>query len=274
MKLTPILWRLVRGIALSLLGVVVLLFALQHKLIYFPRTFDFEQAKSRASEEGLEVLEFTTDEGQQLAYYLAPEGTDLDRLWLVFSGNAQIALDWVTFCRRHASAGRGFLLIDYPGYGANQGSPSPSRISTVARGALDAFRAKHGEAPRLAVLGTSLGGATALAAALDLGIERAVVAACFTDMLSMARRAVGWPLNHVLRHRFDNVSSLEQLSLRNARVTLLHGNRDEVIPVEHGRELFRRFPSIIDYVEVDGAGHNDILWFEPESIANALDARF
>ncbi|MEX1024124.1 MAG: alpha/beta hydrolase [Planctomycetota bacterium] len=272
MKLGLLLWLLARVAAVILIVVVALLLLLQHQLIYRPRQMSPETARARASALGMEVLEFTTGQGPQLAYHVPSAGSDLERLWLVFSGNAQIAFDWVEFCRHHAQPGRGFLLIDYPGFGASAGAPSPVRIADVARAALAEFRVRHPEPPRLAVFGNSLGGAAALAAAADLGIDRVVVAACFVDMLRMARRTVGWPLHQVLRHRFDNVASLEQLERRGARVTLLHGDRDGIIPVEQGRELAQRFPSVIEYIEIPSATHFDVLWREPEIVSRALDA--
>ena len=270
MKLTSILWLLVRTLAAVVAIVAALLLLFQDRLIYFPRRMKSEVARARAEQEGLELLEFTTDSGIQLAYFCPPPEGELERLWLVFGGNGQIALDWVDFCRRHAQPGRGYLLVEYPGYGANEGSPAPDRIAAVARAANAAFVGRYGAPPRTAALGLSMGGASALAAAADLGIERIVVAACFTDMLTMAKRTVGWPLNHLLRHRFDNVASLARLESTGARVTLLHGDQDELIPVEQGRELAERFATIVEYEELTGADHNDVLWFDPELVARAL----
>jgi hypothetical protein len=46
-------------------------------------------------------------------------------------------------------------------------------------------------------------------------------------------------------------------------VLIVHGTEDEVIPVELGRALSRRFPSA-RLVELPRAHHND-LWAQPET---------
>ena len=42
------------------------------------------------------------------------------------------------------------------------------------------------------------------------------------------------------------------------KALLIHGARDEIIPVAHGRRLAEALPRVT-YLEVPGAGHNDLL---------------
>jgi pimeloyl-ACP methyl ester carboxylesterase len=68
-----------------------------------------------------------------------------------------------------------------------------------------------------------------------------------------------------MRDRFDS----ELLAPRVDRpVLVLHGNRDEVVPIELGRALAARFPHA-RFVEVAGAGHND-LWQRPPTTSEYL----
>ena len=60
---------------------------------------------------------------------LPPPGNDsVQRVWVLFGGNAGLALDWLGLLTQVNSPGVGFLLIDYPGYGACEGSASPETI--------------------------------------------------------------------------------------------------------------------------------------------------
>ena len=74
-------------------------------------------------------------------------------LWMAASGNAGLAMDWldlaVEFMQETtnkkstlsssstSSTSHGFLLVDYPGYGANDGQPSPATILESTEAVLD-----------------------------------------------------------------------------------------------------------------------------------------
>ena len=67
-------------------------------------------------------------------------------------------------------------------------------------------------------------------------------------------RLVAGPLAPlVVRDRFDSLSKIARVS---APVVLLHGSRDDVVPVAMGRRLAAARPDA-RYVEVPGATHND-----------------
>jgi pimeloyl-ACP methyl ester carboxylesterase len=242
----------------------MLLFFGQGRIIYLPHGYVADQV--RGDPPRLIPLGFRTGEGAQTCFYMAPRAggnTPPGRLWLVFGGNAMAALDWNGFLTG-ADAGAGFLLIDYPGYGASAGRPSPDSILAASEGAVAALAghlhvAASDLGTRLGVLGHSLGCAAALQYAGRHPVQRAVLVAPFTSMLAMARRKVGWPLCEVLTHRYDNRARLaEVFAAGMPAVTIVHGDTDEIIPVAMGRALAAEFPAIT-YREIAGTGHNSVL---------------
>lgn len=68
-----------------------------------------------------------------------------------------------------------------------------------------------------------------------------------------------------MRDRFDSASRAPSLTLP---VLVLHGTRDEVVPFDLGKALAAKFPRA-RFVEVPGAGHNDV-WDRPPTLAEAL----
>jgi len=153
----------------------------QHKLIYMPRVYDnsyYVRVLKAAREKGVVQLPFSTAQGAQQAFLLPATNTQSphQRLWLLFGGNAGLALDWwhavdrfLTVHPAHA-VNTSFLLIDYPGYGgANQGKPSPASLvdtAAAAQQAASAYLRQHkGIEPqriKVGLLGHSLGSAVAL----------------------------------------------------------------------------------------------------------------
>ena len=244
-----------------LLGALLMLAFFQHKLIYHPRSYPTGYQPWKTS--SLELLRYQTAEGSQTAYYLPPENNSVQRVWVLFGGNAGLALDWLGLLTQVSSAGVGFLLIDYPGYGVCEGSASPETIRSSTREAFQAWQREFGfeSQPSWATLGHSLGAAAALQFAEDHPVGRIVLLAPFTSLADMVRHLFGGWLVPLLRHPFENRKPLQMVLERNPTPAILiaHGDRDEVVPVEMGRELAALNPKQIEYLEVPDTGHNDIL---------------
>jgi len=256
-----ILWlrKLVKALATAFALLALLLASCQSKILYQPRSY----APATIAQEDAEELAYITDQGTQRAWIHPAKAVDTGTVWLVFGGNGTVALDWPGWLPLRQ--GRTFVLVDYPGYGASEGRPTPGHLRDSIRALLPAL-ATHWKTtpealqPRLRVFGHSLGAAAALMAMNELSIQRGLLLAPFTRMKDMAQRVVGWPLCEVLHHRYDNIAELERLQKRGgSRVIICHGTVDEVIPVEQGRRLGQLFPELVSYEDLPGARHNRVL---------------
>jgi uncharacterized protein len=245
-----LLLAMIRVVLITVLVVCGFLLWYQDRLIYLIRRYP-EPVEVPA---GVERLDFTTAAGAQTCWWVPPK-PDHDRVWLAFAGNASLALGWTHL----VATDDGLLLIDYPGYGVSAGTPSPATILDASEGAVTALSARAPTVKHWAVLGHSLGCAAALQYAARHPVERIVLVAPFTCMLEMAQRVVGWPLCHLLRHRFDNAARLaEILGQGQPIIDLWHGTADAVIPFQMGENLARQFPSIRFHPVAD-ADHNGIV---------------
>jgi pimeloyl-ACP methyl ester carboxylesterase len=256
---------------------VIFLLGCQSGLIYHPSAYRHDHEQMLSDSLGVR-LNFSTSQGRQTAYYIPPSLSSLEQqavLWLCFGGNAALALDWVPFTGvwdDHYA----YLLIDYPGYGESEGSPTPERIRENAREAYAAL-SRHLKVttaelqPRTALLGHSLGAAAALMAAEDLGLRQAVLVSPFTTMTEMGREVLGWPLCLLNLHPYDNRQTLARLAAKpHAKVVIFHGSDDEVIPVCMGRELAALHSEQVQFYEVAGARHNDILTLIADRIGRVM----
>ncbi len=249
------------------------LYVAQESLIYYPRRYSEEELAMVSA--AVERLEFETSQGSQTAFLIAPRDEE-GKMVLVFGGNAMTALDWVDLLPVPGRPGDGFLLIDYPGYGLCEGRPSPGSIDDSVAAAMQSCAAHLGTSEaqlkeRLAVIGISIGSAVALNAAFHHEIKSITLLAPFTSLQEMAARAVGSLFSHMVRHRFDNRARLEAILARGkARITIIHGDRDEVIPITMGRELAEMDPERIAFHAVPGAGHNDLLYMALPLLREAI----
>src|SRR5438270_4522219 len=111
--------RLLVGLCLLLLIALSILYFRQHSMVYHPRSYDESYAYALPGN-GVE-LTYTVASAKYCAYHIAGTKRLPKRLWLAFCGNGSLALDWTTILRDYPPYGDAFLLIDYPGYGKNEG---------------------------------------------------------------------------------------------------------------------------------------------------------
>jgi uncharacterized protein len=270
-------WLLRLLFSLSRIALVLALFltGCQSKLIYFPSRYESREPEEFTGRGG-KRLDFTTGEGNQCAWLMLPaDGKPVDHLWVVCSGNAARALDMEHYFRHLPFPGDAFLLIDYPGYGACEGSPHPDTIRETLRAAIPRAAETLGLSmedlkSRASVFGHSLGCAAALMAAEEFGLRGAVLCAPFTSTMDMTRVLLKVPLGFLVHHRFDNRARLSSLQAAGGRAWIFHGSADEVIPVRMGRTLAEEFSGIVRFTEAEGADHNFIMEAASREIMEAM----
>ena len=244
----------------------VILYLLQGPLIYHPRRYPEDPARMLPA--GAVELAFDDRGCRQRAYWLPGPGGHDGPVYFVFGGNATVALDWLDWVAelQRQRPDLSFLLVEYPGYGANQGRPSrPAMLRTALR-ARERLLDRLGVAEaslraRTRVLAHSIGTGPGLEFAVAAGAHGVVLVSPFTTLVEEARTAVGWPLCLLVRDRWDNRARLRELAGRAEppEVRIYHGAADDVIPVRMGRDLAAAHPGLVRYEEWAGRGHNDML---------------
>jgi pimeloyl-ACP methyl ester carboxylesterase len=225
---------------------------------------------------GLTVLRDPSDPASVVGFYREPTGGGPpSKLWVAFGGNGDLALRWDPLLAPAATNGIGILMVEYPGYGARPGRPTPEALLAGGETTFKAL-AQHvnvDEATlqaRTSVLGYSLGSAVALSYAALHPVQRIVLVSPFTSMLDMARRLVGEPLCHLLRHRYDNLASLRAVREHgHPPLTILHGERDSFIPSQMGEALAAADPGS-RFELVPGANHGDVVDLAAERLRALL----
>ncbi len=263
----PRRWRLLRaivvGLLLALCALVGALWLFQGWLIYPAPHYTEQELQSLPA--GLLALRDPADPASVVGFYRAPLAGGVPRkLWLTFGGNGDVALRWAALVSPSVTADTGFLMIEYPGYGARTGTPSPASLLSGTEATLKALakQLNTGAAEleaHTSVLGFSIGSAAALQYAARHPVQRIILFAPFTSMLDMARRVVGSPFCYLLSHRYDNLAALRTIQAKGKPpLTILHGAQDSFIPHEMGEALARAAPGS-HFELVPGADHGDVI---------------
>ena len=184
--------------------------------------------------------------------------TDASALLLWFHGNAESAADYDVPASLLRDIGIALLVVDYRGYGWSSGRPCASALLSDAEGGLHRLpellvQCEMSELP-LFVVGRSLGGAPAIHLASKFpGLFKGIILeSTFAHAPSVLGRAFAR-----VPSLFDNRRKIAQVSLP---LLVIHGERDQIIPVGQGQTLFDSSPAQHKVLmRVPNAGHNDLM---------------
>jgi fermentation-respiration switch protein FrsA (DUF1100 family) len=146
-------------------------------------------------------------------------------------------------------------MLDYRGYGKSNGRPTERGIYIDAETAYDHL-VKSGYLPNQIILhGESLGTAVAVDLASRRQCAAVVLEAPFTSGKDVARTVLP-VIGPLLMWSFN---SREKIGRIHAPMLFIHGNRDEIIPLQLGQALFAAAPEPKSFWIVPDAGHNNIV---------------
>lgn len=263
-----------------LLGALVLARLLETGMIFFPARYPlgvWDPARL-----GVEATEhsFRTADGVTLYAWWFPARADAEGdapaddggpvlLWA--HGNAGNLTGRAVHAGAIAQRGLSVLVFDYRGYGKSEGRPSEQGIYVDTEAAYEFLVNELGVAPRrIVLLGRSLGAAPAARLATQVPHTGLVLIAPMPSARRMARRMFGGlPVDLLVRARFPVT---EWVAQRDTPLLVMHGDADEIIPLDYGREVFAAAAEPKQFVTLANAGHNDILAVSGEAYLDALEA--
>jgi fermentation-respiration switch protein FrsA (DUF1100 family) len=235
-------------ISIYLLILWVVLVFVGRRMIYFPEKSPRVELPVDAKAVSLNTPDgerisgwwFESDQGPYATIYLHGNG-----------GYLSIYIDHLEAIRK---AGSSLLIIDYRGYGESTGSPSESGLYADAQAAYDWLRKRGYPANRIVVQGLSLGTAVAVDLASRNSVGGVVLEAPLSSARAVAADLIGFP-GWTLPLGFDSIGKIGKLR---APLLVIHGDRDRVINLRLGRELFDAAPEPKEFFLVPGAGHEDL----------------
>lgn len=190
-----------------------------------------------------------------------------ERVWILFGGNAMTGMDWLYYLEEQhmAEPNCGYLLVDYPGYGACRGSPS---FDSIRKSNLDVFKTTRRKLSlkkrqSYGVLGFSLGCATALQFINDLDrsiqIDNVILLCPFTTMKEVVRDHTHWICEFLVTEKWDNREGLKRLVERRPgiNISVIDAENDALIPPKMVNELC--YPYDVRRVTINNADHNEAL---------------
>jgi len=234
-------------------GLVALMWSQQRRLIYFPSPGPVPSAATVLPPGRNVVLQ--TEDGIRLGAWYFPVASGGPAV-LACNGNGGDRSMRAGLAIALNRLGLSVLLFDYRGYGGNPGRPSEEGLAADARAAQAWLAAQPMVDPeRIAYFGESLGAAVAVGLAAQRPPAALVLRSPFTSLGDVG--AVHYPWLPVRRLLLDRYPSIERIASVRAPVSVIAGERDDIVPATLSRRLYDAAAEPKRYVLVPGAAHND-----------------
>jgi uncharacterized protein len=239
-------------VAVGYCGFVALLYFAQRLLLYHPHTIHPTPAAAGlpAAEEA--VIE-TSDGERLIVWHVAPAGDKPVVIYL--HGNAEIVAWRAERHRALTAPGNGLVALSYRGYMGSTGSPTEEGLLRDGEAAYAFATSRHPANP-IVLWGHSLGSGVAVALAAKHPIAKMILEAPFTSTADVAADLFWFVPVRLLM--LDQFHSDERITTVQAPLLIMHGARDQIVPIRFGERLFALAREPKRFVRFPNGGHDDL----------------
>ena len=252
--------------SLGIIFLVALLSAchLQEKFIFVPTTLP--ENYSFHFDDSFEELNIVNSKGISLngLHFYAQNQEKSKGAILFLHGNADNIAQWGKFHRFYTQQGYDFFVFDYQGYGKSGGKIKNEQqlyndIHLMVEHILQSF-----EKQQITIIGYSIGTGLAAESAYHFDIKNLVLVAPYFNFKQLVKEKAPFAPNFLLRYHIPTNKFLSDLLQKseNTKIMVIHGKRDNLIPVTHSQQLSNLFQEKIQVWQLDCCGHNDIMLHE------------
>jgi len=252
------------------LGMLGILFVLQRTLIYYPSGARPEPPDGGVPE--MAPVSVTTADGLALlAWWRAPRD-ERAPVMLYLHGNAGTLAHRGPKLRPFLDRGWGVLIVAWRGYSGNPGRPTEDGLYADGRAATAFIDGQRIAPGRIVLYGESLGSGVAVQLASERAPGALVLEAPFSSLADAAASHYPFfPVRWLVRDRYDSAAKIGSVA---APSLIVHGERDDVVPVALGRRLLARAGSAGEGLFLAEAGHNDLYDFDvPAHVVRFVETR-
>lgn len=206
---------------------------------------------------GVEVVSVKTEDDLTLQGWFFPLKSETKGTIVYFHGNAGNIKDRLFKIIPYLENGYEVLLCEYREYGGNPGEMSEQGAYADARAYLN-WISKRPEIDQSKIFyyGESIGTGVAVQMASERIPSVLVLESPFSSALDLAKIFYFFlPVDFLLKDRF---LSSEKIASIKVRLLIVHGDKDDVIPISLAKKLFALAHDPKRFVEIRGGNHNNL----------------
>ena len=219
----------------AIYGVIcVIAYVSSRSFMYFPDST--RVAPSNVGLDGVNEVELEAGDAIALVAWYAAAERDKPTI-LYFHGNGANATERASRIATMRNDGFGVLYLNNRGYGGSEGSPTEQHNVADAVAAYDYLSGLGVPEQKIVAYGESLGSGQAVRLASERPVAAIVLESPLTSTIDVARSTYFWlPLQWLITDTYHNEANIRSVTLP---VLVLHGERDETIPLSMGRRVYQ-----------------------------------
>ena len=257
--------RKLKRIFVVLLGAYIMvgvaLYYFQEKLMFLPTTLNENYVYELNYPHEELFLKPSDDALINAIHYKAenPKG-----VILYFHGNAGDLSRWSKITEYFVEMNYDVLVMDYRTYGKSQGKLSEDTLYSDAQFCYDYLLKQYSEG-NITLYGRSLGTGMASKLAIKNKPKQLILETPYYSILDVAKhRFPLFPIKSLLRYHFPNYEYVQKVK---CPIAIIHGTSDKVVPYESGKKLSELNIDNLEFISIEGGGHNDLVQFEDYHLA-------
>lgn len=248
--------KIIISIALIIAGLVIYsrgFTPLLNHLAFYPDRTDLI-VREDLPDNVKEIFIRTKDNVKIRTYFIANQSSK--ELIIFFHGNAGNLGHRLPDLMQMSRSGINVLGVEYRGYGKSEGRASERGIYLDGQAAFDFATQRLGFLPKDIILfGRSIGSTVALNIAQNRELRGLILATPLTSAAEHAKVSGLRAISFLAGKAFNNIEKIDKVK---CPLLIIHGTKDIVIPFSMGKQLFERAKTKKQFIEIEGANHNDL----------------
>jgi len=247
----------------ALIAVLIMIIPkfIENKLVFHPNK---SNDSTTPDAYGLQYddVTFRTEDGLNLNGWFVPgkKSSPDDNLHTLLwfhgnAGNINRRLDNIKMLYDRVPAN--VFIIDYRQYGKSEGKISEQGTYLDAKAALSYLHSRKDiNNEKIIFFGRSLGSAVAVDLAVKEECCALILETPFTSIKEMGKELYPFLFIslHFLRTKYDSLSKISKIKVP---TLIMHGDKDELVPIEQGKILYDKANEPKEFYTIPGAMHND-----------------
>jgi uncharacterized protein len=249
-----VLWRIAKILGAVYLGLLLYVFFAQRSFIYFPTKNGGDGPVQFARTAGFEP--WTNGNGAFIGWKRIDSSNGPHERLIIIHGNGGCAMDRLDYADElRTILPLDVYLLEFPGYGAREGTPSQKSLFAAADEALNLLKKEGG----VYIVGESLGTGVAcyLAGTHPQSVKGVLLIAPYNTLTDVAQ--VHMPIFPVRLMLWDRFPSSSFLKNYHGPIAMLFAGRDTVVPNRFGHKLYDGYQGPKKFWEMPLAGHGGLL---------------
>jgi pimeloyl-ACP methyl ester carboxylesterase len=179
---------------------------------------------------------------------------------LYFHGNKGNLERWGHKVKPLLNYGYDLFIIDYRGYGKNEGKRTEKNMYEDAQLSYDYLLKTYSE-DEIVVYGRSLGGTFATYVASNNNPKQLILEATFTSIIDVSKSIIPiFPFKKLYKFHFNSFKMIPNI---NVPTVIFHGKEDSLVPIRIAEELHSYSnKGITELIQIDNGTHHNLEEFD------------